>query len=269
MQTFTDLYRHRFILENLVSKNLKVLYRNMALGVLWSVVNPLIMVVVLTTVWVVFFGQKVSFALSVLVALVPYNLFVYCLSGCTSAIRDNVSLVKKVAFPRQILPVSVVLTHVIQFPIPLSLVVIALLLVPKEHPTVTWHLVWLLPIFALQLGLSFGLGFLVAALNAKYRDVRYIVESALLVLFWMCPIVYEASTTLNARIAAGSVPAWTWYAYFMNPLAGILESYRSVLYWGRAPEPTVLAMALIVTLIVGAVGVRKFWVHEREFADLI
>jgi ABC-type polysaccharide/polyol phosphate export permease len=269
MQTFTDLYRHRFILENLVSKNLKVLYRNMALGVLWSVVNPLIMVVVLTTVWVVFFEKTFSFALGLLVALVPYNLFVYCLSGCTSAIRDNVSLVKKVAFPRQILPVSVVLTHVIQFPIPLALVVIGLLAIPKEHPTVTVHLLWLAPIFALQLGLMLGVGFLVAALNAKYRDMRYIVESVLVVLFWVCPILYDASATMNAQIDEGTLPGWVWYAYFLNPLAGILEGYRDVLYHGRAPEPTVLLIALVMTLVIGAVGVRKFWVHEREFADLI
>ncbi|MGC6489343.1 MAG: ABC transporter permease [Planctomycetota bacterium] len=269
MQTFTDLYKHRFILENLVSKNLKVLYRNMALGVVWSVVNPLVMVSVLTAVWVVFFGQELSFALSVLVALVPYNLFVYCLSGCTSVIRDNAPLVKKVSFPRQILPVSVVLTHVVQFPIPLSLVVIGLLVIPKDHPTVTMNLLWLIPIFVLQLGLSFGVGFLVAALNAKYRDVQYIVESVLVVLFWLCPILYEASAKLNAEIAAGSFGEWAWYAYFLNPLAGILEGYRSVLYLGRPPEMAVMLMALIMTLLIGVLGVRKFWVHEREFADLI
>jgi ABC-type polysaccharide/polyol phosphate export permease len=246
-----------------------VLFRNMALGVLWSVVNPLIMVVVLTIVWVVFFKQGIGFALKVLLALVPYNLFVYCLSGCTSAIRDNANLVKKVSVPRQILPVSVVLTHVIQFPIPLALVVLGLLVIPKEYPTVTVHLLWLVPIFVLQLGLSFGVGFLVAAMNAKYRDVRYIVESVLVVLFWFCPILYEASARLTVEIDAGTLPAWTWYAYFLNPLAGILEGYKDVLYYGRAPDLFVLAMALIVTLIVGAIGVRMFWVHEKEFADLI
>ena len=269
MQTLTDLYKHRFILQNLVSKNLKVLYRNMALGFLWSVVNPLIMVGVLTTVWVAFFDQPFSFALSVLVALVPYNLFVYCLSGCTTAIRDNVNLVKKVAFPRQILPVSVILTHVIQFPIPLALVVFGLLLIPKDHPTVTVHLLWLIPIFIVQIGLSFGVGFLVSALNTKYRDVRYIVESVLVVLFWMCPILYDASAKLTAGIDEGELPEWTWWVYFSNPLAGLLESYKSVLFYGVRPDLVIFGLTLGVTLVIGAIGVRMFWVHEKELADLI
>lgn len=269
MQTFTDIYRHRFILENLVSKNLKVLYRNMALGVLWSVVNPLILVLVLTVVWVVFFDQPTSFALSVLVTLVPYNLFTYCLSGCTTAIRDNVNLVKKCAFPRQILPVSVILTHVIQFPIQLALVVIGLLVIPKEASTITGNLIWLLPVFALQIAFSLGIGFLVCALNAKYRDMRYIVESVLVVLFWFCPILYEASDKLEEAIQAERLSEWMWWIYFANPLAGILESYRDILFWGQPPDWHTLAMACVGTLLVGIVGVRVFWIHERDFADLI
>lgn len=269
MQTLLDLYRFRFILQNLVSKNLKVQYRNMALGFLWSVVNPLVLVTVLTTVWVVIWDNPFSVAASILVTLVPYNLFVVCLSGCTGAIRENVNLVKKVAFPRQILPVSVVLTHVIQFPLPFALVVLGLLVIPKNHPTLTGNLVWLGPIFVLQIGLSFGVGFLVSALHTKYRDMQYIVESFLVVLFWTSPILYDASLELGTKIAAGELPEWVWWAYHANPVSGLLDSYRNILFYGRPPDWTVLAMTLVGTLIIGAVGVRAFWVHEKEFADLI
>lgn len=263
MQTFTDLFRYRFILSNLVSKNLKTLYRNMALGFFWSVLNPLVLVVVLTIVWVVFFRATIDFALSVLVTLIPYNLFVYCFSGCTTSIRDNASLVKKVAFPRQILPVSVVLTHVVQFPIQFSLVVLGLLILPSEPHFLSINLLWLPVVFGLEVGLCLGAGLLVSALYAKYRDVRYIVESILVVLFWICPIVYEASSRL------ASMPRWVWAVYFSNPLAGILEGYRAILVHGRAPDPKQLGLAALVTLAIGVVGVRTFWVHEREFADLI
>ena len=263
MQTFADLYRYRFVLSNLVAKNLKVLYRNMALGFLWSLLNPLVLVVVLTVVWVLFFGQTIDFALKVLVTLIPYNLFTYCISGCTTAIRDNANLVKRVAFPRQILPVSVVLTHLVQFPVQLSLVLVGLAILPHPGSALSVHLLWIIPIFVIQIGLCLGSGFLVAALNVRYRDVRYVVDSLLVVLFWLCPVLYVA----RDRLATESI--WLQVAYFLNPMSGILEGYRDVLFFGRSPELLSLGLAFAVTTVIGIVGVRTFWVQEKHFADLV
>ncbi len=266
MQTLTDLYKYRFILTNLVSKDLKAMYRNMALGFLWSLLNPLVLVVVLSVVWTVFYpsGPGVSFAALVIVALIPYNFFTYCLTGCTGSIRNNVSLVKKIAFPRQILPFSVILTNLIHFAIQASLIVAVLIILPSPHPTLTWQLLWLPLLVALELGLCTGLGLLVAGLSVVYRDVQYIVDSTLTVLFWVCPILYSA----GAESSLSGSP-WIYRIFFLNPLSGILEGFRSVLYFGRAPDAYPLIVACVMTLVVGYIGVKSFWRHEREFADLL
>ncbi|MFQ5505180.1 MAG: ABC transporter permease [Planctomycetota bacterium] len=265
MQTFTDIYRFRFILANLVSKNLKSMYRNMALGFVWSLLNPLILIVVLTMVWVVFFGAELTFPALVLVALIPFNFFSYCLSGCAVSIHGNASLIKKIAFPRQILPVSVIVTHLIHFGIQSTLVVAVLMLFPHPGDVLSSHLLWLPLIFVVQAGLCMGVGLLAAGLHVLYRDVQYIVDSTLTVLFWASPILYSAGPESDLA----KLPGHFYRLYYLNPLSGILESYRDVLYFGRNPDPISLLMALGVTLIVGYSGVKAFWRHEREFADLI
>jgi ABC-type polysaccharide/polyol phosphate export permease len=269
VQTFTDLYRYRFVLSNLVSKNVKVMYRNMALGFLWSLLQPVVLVVTLSLVWHFFMGDDGSFAAKVVVVLIPYNFFAYCLGGCVISINGNVHLVKKIAFPRQILPISAILTHLIHFGVQSILIVLVLAIFPHGGQTLSLNLFWLLPIFIIQLGLVTGLGFLVAGLNVLYRDVQYIAESALLVLFWICPILYEASGSAGGVTSKLAESPWLYHTYFLNPMSGILEAYRSVLYYGRSPDLTTLGMALIVTLIIGYFGMKSFWKHEKEFADLV
>jgi ABC-2 type transport system permease protein len=263
VQTFRDVITHRFILQNLVAKELKSLYRNQALGFLWTLLNPLVLIVVLTFVWVVFFGNDLSFPPNVLVALIPFNFFAYSLSGCSHSILANANLVKKVHFPRQIIPFSVVITHFVHFLVQSSLILAVLLLFPVKGEILTWRLLWIPCLVTLQFAMCLGIGLLVAGLNVVYRDVQYIVDSVLTVLFWACPIVYEATAKLQDH------GRWLYYLYFMNPLAGLLESYRSVLYYGQSPPLEILALTVGVSLVLGCLGVWSFWRHEREFADLI
>ncbi len=111
MQTFTDLYKYRCVLSTLASKNLKVLFRNMSLGLLWSLLSPLVMVVMLSLVWTFMFAtDDKTITAKIIVALILYNFCVYCLTGCASSIHGSAALVKKVGFPRQILPSDEILT---------------------------------------------------------------------------------------------------------------------------------------------------------------
>lgn len=273
MKTFTDIVRHRFILENLVAKNLKALYRNMALGFFWSLLNPLVMAVVLTAVQLRFFGQKHDWPSLFLCALIPYNFFAYCLSGCAHSVVGNASLVTKVRFPRQILPVSVIVTNLVHFAIQSTLVVAAIVFFPPMHeapggglvPTqiLGWQLLWLPVIVLVNVGLVLGLGLLVAGANVVYRDVQYIVDSVMTVMFWLCPLVYDAGAVL------GENATWGYWLYFSNPLSGLLDSYRRVLYHGTSPDLAALGLAAFVTVLFGIWGVRSFWKHEHRFADLI
>ena len=264
MRTFHDIYTRRFILSTLVAKDLKAMYRNMALGFLWSLFQPLIMVAVLSFVLVEFFGGPPDAPALVVFALIPFNFLSYCLNGCTTSISSNSSLVKKVAFPRQILPVSVILTHLVHFGIQ-SLLIVAVLVAfpPLAGEPLSLNLLWLPLIVAIQIGLCLGAGLLVASLHVVYRDVQYIVDSVLTVLFWLSPVLYDASAILVNK------PAWMFHVYYLNPVSGLLDSYRRVLYHGSPPDLYALGMAGLATLVIGVVGVRVFWVHEHEFADLI
>lgn len=275
MQTFTDVIKHRFILENLVGKSLKTLYRSMALGFFWSLLNPLIMAAVVTFVQLWFFNGTWTWPTFFLVALIPYNFSAYCLSGCAASVLNNSNLVKKVRFPRQILPISVVITNLVHFGIQASLILLSLLVFGQAtdadaanygHTTMPGsvpglNLLWLPVIVTVHIGLSVGLGLLVAGLNVIYRDVQYIVESVLTVAFWLCPLLYDAGPRLQ------QAPPWLYWLYFANPLSGILDSYRRVLYYGWAPDLSAFGLATVLSLLIGALGVRSFWKHEHAFAD--
>lgn len=263
MQTFTDTIRYRFVLENLVSKNLKIMYRNQALGFVWAVVQPLVMMGVLTFVMVFAFkfGGDAPAARAI-VGIVPFNFVSYCLSGCAMAVVGSAGLVKKVAFPRQLLPFSVIVTNLVHLAIQVPLVVIVLWINTPKDAHFGLHLFWLPAIFVVQFGLVLGVGLLVAALNVTYRDVQYMIDSLMTVLFWLSPVMYEPR-----EMAA--MPPWLSTVYWANPLAGIIDAYRAVLVRGTAPDATTLGAATAIALVVGAIGVRKFWVHERDFADLV
>ncbi|MCR9248215.1 MAG: ABC transporter permease [bacterium] len=273
MQTFTDLYRFRFILTTLVGKNLKVMYRNMSLGMLWTLLNPLVMIATLTVVWVVVFGAPASFASMCIIALIPYNFTVYCLTGSVHAIPGNAALVKKSAFPRQVLPISIIATHLIHFGIQSLLILAVILLFPLDGGHFGFHLLCLVPIFLVHLALCIGIGLLVSGLNVIYRDVQYITESLLTVLFWVCPVIYADAKLQAVYDADGALesglPDWLYHLYYANPLSGLITAYRDVLYHGTVPQFWPAAQAVVGTLVVGYLGVRIFWKYEREFADLV
>ena len=142
--------------------------------------------------------------------------------------------------------------------------ILAIAILPTRGDVLTIYLLWLPLILGLQLALVVGLGLMVSALNVFYRDMQYIVDSVLSVLFWVSPIVY-CPFARNLESHGASI----YYIYHLNPLAGILEAYRSVLWYGEAPHMDTLAISVAVTLVIGILGVRTFWRRERDFADMM
>ena len=263
VQTFQDVYRSRHILAALTAKELKAQYRTLTLGFFWALLNPLVMVTVLTFVWIAIFKVGPEHPSRVIVALIPYNFIAYCFNGCATSITSNASLVKKVAFPRQILPISVILTHIVHLGVQALLIAAVLLIFRTAGPVLGPNLLWLFPIGAITLGLCIGVGMMVAALAVVFRDTSYALQSLLSVLFWLSPIVYDP------RDPTTPLAESLHWLYFLNPVAGILDSFRAVLFYGQPPSAYALIMATIITTIIGAIGVRVFWVYERQFADLI
>ncbi len=245
-----------FVLRNLVAKDFKVRYRNMSLGILWSLVNPLVMMGVLTFVFtVVWDNPRPNFWLFVLLGIVPYNFFALAWATGTTSIIDNAPLVKKVPFRRELLPISVVLANSLHFLIQFGLLLIAVGFVIGP----SWSWLWLPLVLLLQLAFVTGLSLATSALDVYVRDMRYIVESVNLILFWLVPIFYGFD-----QISPELAPVYQY-----NPVAAVVLITRTILMRGAEPDLSTLVKLAGVTAVAFVVGLVLFRRLRRDFSDYL
>lgn len=236
-----------FLARQLITKDFKIRYRNMSLGVFWSLLNPLIMMTLFSFLFTKVFRSGVSnYALYVLVGLIPYNFFQTAWQSATNSLVDNAGLIKKVPIPREMVPVTAVLSNLVHLGIQFLLIVAAVLYygIPIQ---VQW--LWLIVIWGLELIFLFGIGLATSSLNVMIRDTRYVVESITLVLFWLVPIFYTFDM----------VPANYRDLYQYNPVAALVLASRGVILDGHAPSLVLMvkfASVSIGSLIAGALLFR-------------
>jgi ABC-type polysaccharide/polyol phosphate export permease len=234
---------HLFLLENLILKDFRVRYRNMSLGILWSLINPLVMMGVLTFVFGSVFGDQraPSFPLFVLCGLVPYNFFKDAWISGTISVVSDAHLVKRMPVPREVVPVAAVLSNCVHLGIQV-LLLLAFTVYYGLTPVAAWW--WLAPLWALYIFFVCGMALFTSALNVFIRDTRYVVESLALVLFWLVPIFYSFAI-IPQRYAA---------VYRFNPVAALVLAMRNILLEQQAPPLSLvrnLAVAAAVTLAAG------------------
>lgn len=245
-----------FILRNLIAKDFKVRYRNMSLGILWSLVNPLVMMSVLTFIFtVVLPNSRQNFPLFVLIGILPYNFFSLAWSTGTTSIVDSGRLIKKVPFRRELVPLSTVLANSLHYFIQFGLLLVAVSLVIGP----SWSWAWLPVVLALQLVFVAGLTLATSALDVYLRDMRYVVESANLVLFWLVPIFYGFET----------IPRRYAWLYELNPVAAVIMLLRTILLDGQPPNLSTLLKFAAVSIGTMAAGVVIFRRLQRDFADYL
>ncbi len=248
---------HLYILYNLISKDFKIRYRNMSLGIFWSLLNPIIMVTVLTYVFTKVFPQPIhNYPLFLLIGLVPFNFFTLAWATGTNSILDNAALVKKVRFHREVIPISVVLGNVVHFLIQVVILLALLLLFGRG---LNRHWLWLPVIFGLEIIFVCGMALAFSALDVHYRDTRYVVESANMVLFWMVPIFYDI----------GQVPVRYTLLYELNPVAAVVHACRLILLNATAPPFSLLEKLTLVSFGALAAGLLLFRRMKKEFADYL
>jgi lipopolysaccharide transport system permease protein len=254
-----ELWAYRELLYFLVWRDVKVRYKQTALGAAWAIIQPFFTMVVFS----LFFGRLarmpsdgVPYPVFAFAALVPWTFFATGLTQSSNSLVASQNLLKKVYFPRLAIPIATVLSGGVDFVIAF-LVLLGMLLWYGITPGP--EMLWLLPLLLLALVTALGVGFWFAALNVRYRDVRYVVP--FLVQFWLfaTPIAYPSSLL--------GEPWRTLYA--LNPMVGVVEGFRWALLGTRtAPGPMIVASALaaIALLVSGAYYFRRM---EKTFADLV
>lgn len=273
-----ELLHHREILANLIRRELKVKYASSALGAIWSVLNPVVFLAVFGFVVRVTGTGFDGFPIYLLSGLLAWNLFSSTLNAAARSVVDNGNLVRKVAFPHEVLPLSAVGVALVDFVLQAG--VLLVFVVASGHG-LRLPVLALLPLaIAALLVVATAAALWVAALNVRYRDVQHLLGIGLLVWFWFTPIVYAGRLVVDALAERTVLGIDAWGLYLVNPMASIVFGFQRAIFGEVAPGgvpvmPDVgvgwLAGALAAVLAVGLVGLRLAWgsFHARsaDFAE--
>lgn len=261
-----ELWQYRELVRNLVVRDLKVRYKNSLLGVAWSWLNPLLMMVVYTIFFTVLLRHTnlPHYPVFLLSGLLPWNFFSESLTSATGSIVNNAHLIKKVYFPREILPVAIVLASLVNFIIALP-ILFALTLI-FGAPLTPWVL--LLPATILiQVLFTIGLTLILSTLNVFYRDTQFILSVLMLAWFFLTPVFYPIETVPQSATLLGVTFNARLWLYRLNPMASIIASYHDLLYTGAPTGLDFLLRTAVTSLVVLAVGYLVFLRYSPRFGE--
>lgn len=256
---FRELWEYRELLYFLAWRDIKVRYKQTAIGASWAVIQPVTAMVIFS----IFFGylakipsDGIPYPIFVYCALLPWQLFAYALTESSNSLVTNRQLITKVYFPRLLVPVSTVLVGLLDFSIAF-VVLIGMMFYYGWVPTTA---VLALPFFLLlAIGTALGLGLWLSALNVKYRDIQYTIPFLTQVWLFATPVVYPSSL----------IPE-PWRAlYGLNPMAGVVEGFRWALLGSKVNIGPLLIVSSLVVLVILVSGVVYFQRVESTFADVV
>ena len=250
-----EIYKYRHMLFTLVKQDKNGRYKGSIFGFLWTLLNPLFMLLVYSVVFSIVFKSDIeNYPIYLFVCLMPWNAFNTMIGGGTTCVSNNASIIKKVYFPREVLPLSVVISNTIQYCFSLVITFIALLI---SGIGITWYAIFLPLVMLVQVVFAFGLILMLSAANVYVRDVQYMMNPIMMIWMYASPILYSITM----------VPEKWLSIYKLNPMVTILQGYQSILYNQTLPNFKALGIVFLVSIAICIIGYMIFNKLQRRFAE--
>ena len=258
---WSDLWRYRELFYILSWRDIAVRYKQTIIGIAWSVIRPLLTMLIFTVV----FGKIANlpsegaapYAIMVFAAMLPWQFFANSLSESSNSLITNSSLISKIYFPRLIIPASSVIVSLIDFAISF-VILLMLMLILQFVPS--WQMIFLPFFIILAFAVSFGMGVLITALNVKYRDFRYVIPFIVQLGLYISPVGFSSSI----------IPEKWRLLYSINPMVGVIDGFR----WAIIGDDSSIyvpgfILSIVFTILTLFIGIRYFRKTEKNFADII
>lgn len=254
-----ELYRFRDLLWLWVLRNIRVRYKQSVLGVLWAILQPLSLMIIFSVVFSLFVKvptDGVPYPIFSYSALLPWTFFATAISFGITSLTNNINLITKIYFPREILPISVVIAGLFDFLI--GILVFGVLIVYYQRP-IGFSLLLYPVLVCIEIIFIMGVVFFSSALNVLYRDIQFVVPLAVQLLLYATPVLYPASL----------VPERFRWLYLLNPMAALITAYRDITLTNTWPNGLLLLQTFLISILIFFGGYIFFKKVEWQFADII
>lgn len=255
LKRIKELYFYRQFLKTSVKKEFRGKYKKSFFGVLWSFINPLLQLLIYALVFPFILRiQEDNYIMFLFSALIPWNFFATTISQSTSIIVGNGGILKKVYFPREILPISIVISGAINFLVSCIIIFVALLI---SGIGITANVLWLPVILFVQCIITLAFCFVLSALTVFIRDLEYFINVLLQLWMYMTPVLYKIEM----------IPAKLAKLFYLNPMVEIINAYRAIFYYKTMPNLKALGILAVLGIVIMFIGYWIFKKLEKKFAE--
>lgn len=252
-----EIYNYRELLKSNVKKEIRGKYKGSFLGVLWSFVNPLLMTLVYAIVFpFILKNSQDHYVTFLITGIIPWTFFTNCVCQGTNTVLINGGIIKKVYFPREILPISVVTSALVNFLISCLIIFIFLIF---SGIGFSWYIVFLPIVIIIQYLLQLGIVLFTSSIDVYIRDFEYIINFIVQMLFYATPVLYSSSL----------FPTSVAWILNLNPMTQIINSYRDILFYQQLPNLSWLGIDAVISVFVFFIGVLVFKKLEKGFAEIL
>ena len=255
MNIFKKIYNYRELLKTNVKKEIRGRYKNSILGIMWSFLNPLLQLLVYSVIFgALLAGGDETYPIYICIALIPWTYFTTAITQAAFTVIGNADIIKKVYFPREILPISVVTSGAVNFVIS-TIIILAFVIFFKVG--LSWYLLFYPLILLIQYILLLGISFIVSSVTVYFRDLEHIIGVILMAAFYATPIVYKLE----------QLPHTLQVIVQLNPMTHLINAYRDIFYYHQMPNMKILMILLGISLILTVIGYFIFKKLQKGFAE--